>query len=313
VWNETHRIPARTFHTPDQWIATIAGRQHGTIRFDQLLWAGLSPQGIARRVKDGRLHQLYRGVYAVGHAGLSVHGRRLAAVFACGEGAALGHLHCAEMYNVSRFPLPSLIDVVVPQKRRHREGVRVHVSRTLEARDVTMLDRIPLTRVARMLVDLTDALTAHQLAYVIHQAAYRKLYDPAAAKDALARANGRRTKVLQRAIELHESGSAGTRSKGEDDYLAHFTHDEPLVNTHLLDEEVDFHWPDRLLVVEIDGVGHGRTPTQRDDARRDAKLRAHGFTVLRFATAQVNSGEAIYATLGSSSWDARGATRPAAA
>ena len=30
---------------------------------------------------------------------------------------------------------------------------------------VTMLDRIPVTRVARMLVDLAEVLTAHQLAW----------------------------------------------------------------------------------------------------------------------------------------------------
>jgi hypothetical protein len=294
-------------------VAQIAARQHGTIRLAQLLWAGLSPDAITRRVKDGRLHRIHRGVYAVGHAGLSDKGRWLAAVYACGDGAGLSHLHCAEMYKVSRFPLPSLVDVVVPKQRVAGKGVRAHESKTLQRGDITMLDRIPLTRVARMLVDLTDTLTAYQLAFVIHQAAFRNLLDLPATRDALQRAAGRRTNTLRRAIELHQSGSAGTRSKGEDDFLARWTHEEPLVNTHLLHEEVDFYWPDRRLVVEIDGSGHDRTPTQRDDARRDAKLRAAGCTVLRFSTAQVNSGAATYATLGSSSWDARGATRPAAA
>jgi hypothetical protein len=289
-------------------VAEIAARQHGAIRLAQLLWAGLSHDAITRRLKDGRLHRLYRGVYAVGHAGLSDKGRWLAAVYACGDGAALSHLHCAEMYKVSRFPLPSLIDVVVPRQRRF-EGIRAHASTTLEPRDITMLDHVPLTRVARMLVDLTDTLTAHQLAFVIHQAAFRGVLDLQATREAMARANGRKTTVLQRAIELHESGSAGTRSGAEDAFLAQCTHDEPLVNTHLLNEEVDFYWPDRGLVVEIDGPGHARTPTLRDDERRDAKLRAAGLTVVRFAAAQARSG---YATLGSS-WGARGATRPAAA
>ena len=176
-----------------------------------------------------------------------------------------------------------------------------------------MRDRIPVTRVARMLVDLAEILTAHQLAWVIQEASFRGVFSLHDTRQALARANGRKTTVLRRAIELHLSGSAGTRSKGEDDFLAHFAHDEPLVGTHLLDEEVDFHWPDRLLVVEIDGRGHGRTPTRRDDARRDAKLTAAGYTVLRFSSQQVNDSSALYATLGASSMAARGATRPAAA
>ena len=121
-------------------------------------------------------------------------------------------------------------------------------------------------------------LTAYQLAYVIDQAAYFNLFDLKATRAAMARGNGRPPSVLARAIELHLSGSAGTRSKGEDDFLTHFTHDEPIVNTHLLNEEVDFHWPDRRLIVEIYALNHDRTPTQRDDARRDAKLQAAGCT-----------------------------------
>ena len=64
----------------------------GSITLAQLLAAGLSHNAIARRVTDGRLHRLYHGVYAVGHAGLSYEGRVLASVFACGDGAAAGRL-----------------------------------------------------------------------------------------------------------------------------------------------------------------------------------------------------------------------------
>jgi very-short-patch-repair endonuclease len=59
-------------------------------------------------------------------------------------------------------------------------------------------------------------------------------------------------------------------------------------------------------VVEIDGPGHGRPAIRASDARKDAKLRAAGWTVRRF------SDREVYAMLGSSV-DARGATRPAAA
>ena len=86
--------------------------------------------------------------------------------------------------------------------------------------------------------------------------------------------------VLEQAIALHKAGSAGTRSAGEDAFLT-LGFPEPLVNTHVLGEEVDFHWPGRWFVVEIDGHGHGRPATREDDARRDAKLRAAGYSVLR--------------------------------
>jgi len=63
---------------------------------------------------------------------------------------------------------------------------------------------------------------------------------------------------------------------------------EPLVNTVLLDEEVDFLWPRARLVVEVDGVHHGRPATIKDDARRDAKLRAAGVQVIRFSDSGLN-------------------------
>lgn len=63
---------------------------------------------------------------------------------------------------------------------------------------------------------------------------------------------------------------------------------EPLVNAHLEAEEVDCHWPDRTLVVEVDGPGHrDRPPARRDDARKDRKLRAAGYTVLRFTDVEI--------------------------
>ena len=56
---------------------------------------------------------------------------------------------------------------------------------------------------------------------------------------------------------------------------------------NLGDEEVDCHWPRSMLVVEVDGPGHSRPATRRDDARRDRKLRAAGYTVLRFTDVEI--------------------------
>src|SRR3954449_12719512 len=91
-------------------------------------------------------------------------------------------------------------------------------ARTSAAEDLTTIDRIPVTRPARMLVDLNDTLTPHQLANVIHRCAYRGLFSAAATRDVIART--RRTKTIERALALHESGSAGTRSHNEDRFLA---------------------------------------------------------------------------------------------
>jgi very-short-patch-repair endonuclease len=45
--------------------------------------------------------------------------------------------------------------------------------------------------------------------------------------------------------------------------------------------EVDLHWPELKLCLEVDGPGHDRPRTQREDAERDQMLRAAGYEVMR--------------------------------
>jgi predicted transcriptional regulator of viral defense system len=266
----------------DQAIAALAARQHGLAKTRQLLACGLDHSAIHRRVKAGRLHRRSPGVYAIGHPALSREGEWLAAVFGAGEGAALSHLSAAELWQLRRRR-SSLIAVVAPARRR-LAGVRVHTYRSLHPRDVTTHRGIPVTTIPRLLVDLTDVLIAHELANVIHEAAFRGRFSLAATQDAIARANGRHNlPVLERAIAMHEAGSAGLKSRNERTFLALLEDlPEPLVNTPLHGFEVDFHWPALKLAVEVDGPGHARPRTQRDDANRDRTLTAAGYTTLRF-------------------------------
>jgi very-short-patch-repair endonuclease len=140
---------------PDQIVSRIARRQHGVVRLDQLLWAGVSSKGVTRRVRAGHLHRLYRGVYAVGHTDLKAEGRWLAAVFACGPGAALSHASAAHLWKLSPTSPPT-IHITVPGSngRAKRRGIRLHYSTTLAAGDVTKRRKIPVTTQARTLTDL---------------------------------------------------------------------------------------------------------------------------------------------------------------
>ena len=135
-------------------------------------------------------------------------------------------------------------------------------------------------------MDLSDPLTPYQLANVIHQGAYHGLYVEPAVRDVAARSEGRHSlATLERAMELHRMGSAGTKSGAEDAFLR-LDLPEPLVNMHLLGREVDFHWPDHGVVVEVDGI-HGLPWTVADDSGRDKAQLAAGWTVLRFSARDV--------------------------
>jgi hypothetical protein len=251
----------------------------------QLAQVGLDRRAVSKRVQAGRLHPLYRGVYAVGHDRLSQESRWMAAVLAAGKGAALSHLAAAKHWQIwSRRA--QTIDVIVAGNRRARTGFTAHRARTLDPRDVTVHQGIPTTTPARTLVDLATTLTAPQLTNVIHEAVYRHRFDEAATREAAGRARGRDLRVLHTALQAHASGSAGTRSDAEDQFLAQWQGAEPRVNTKLHGIEVDLHWPEHNLVVEIDGPGHQRPRTRREDASRDARLREAGVTVLRIPSGQ---------------------------
>jgi predicted transcriptional regulator of viral defense system len=274
---------------PDVALARIAARQHGLVTLAQLNALGLDPPAVSNRVRAGRLHRAHRGVYAVGHRALSQAGVWMAAVLACGPGAALSHLSAATLWQIWRRRATGT-DVSVPRQRRPRNGIRLHCCRRLDPRDVTRRDGIPVTTVPRTLVDLADVLTPEQLANVIHEAAFRNRFDPAATRAAMSRANGRRNlAALERALALNAQGSAGTKSTLEDRFLD-LIHASglpvPLPNAGVQTRsgriEVDFLWPDRRLCVEIDGPGHRRARTTREDRQRDEALKSAGHEVIRF-------------------------------
>lgn len=271
-------------HTPriDARIAAVAARQHDLIQVEQLLALGLTDSALAKRVARGTLHRRHRGVYSLGSAPLSREAAWHAATLGCGAGAGVSRIAAAQLYMVTRSRT-ALITVVSP-RRRTLKGVRVHHCRTLDPRDITTHRGIPVTTFARTLVDLSDVQTADELAFVIHEGAYRGLFSELATADAKARARGRHNlHVLDAALALHRQGSAGTKSAYERTYRRLVAQLEPsLPNTRVCGFEVDCHWPTHRLIVEVDGPGHARPKSRADDARRDRVLRAAGFRVLRF-------------------------------
>src|SRR4051794_18023337 len=97
---------------PEKRIAIIGDQQHGVLSLRQLEEAGLSRSGVVRRVKAGRLHRIHRGVYAIGHPGISQHGRWMAAALAIGDGAVVSHRSAAELWDLLK-PTSGFVDVSI--------------------------------------------------------------------------------------------------------------------------------------------------------------------------------------------------------
>ena len=145
------------------------------LSLDELLQCGLSRETVRRRVANGRLHPMHRGVYAVGHAAVPLEGRFLAAVKACGPDAVLSHFSAATLLGLVKWDeRHAEVTVRGPGTRRHA-GVRVHRTHFLEPRDVIRREGMQLTSPARTLLDLAATFEYRALRRAARQAQSLKL------------------------------------------------------------------------------------------------------------------------------------------
>src|SRR5688500_14736285 len=111
----------------DGLLAEAAARSHGVLTTQDPLALGLSRAAAQKRSAPGSLHQLYPNVYAVGDPLLSLHGRWLAAVRACGPGAALSHRDAAMLWGLIRSTRRSIDVSAAGQKGRKLKGIDRHI------------------------------------------------------------------------------------------------------------------------------------------------------------------------------------------
>lgn len=213
-------------------------------------------------------------------------------VLACGDGAGLSHACATALWEVRPYS-GSYIDVTIPTRngRARRDRIRLHRSSTLTAEDLTTRRAIPVTTIARTLLDIAAIVTAASLARTVEQSEIRRLFDLAAVERTLDRhPNHPGAARLTRALDLYRDDEF-TRSELEAAFIAlcdaHAV-PRPLVNHIVEGQEVDFFWADQRLIVETDGRGTHLTHAafERDRAR-DARLLALGYRVLRFTELQI--------------------------
>jgi hypothetical protein len=100
----------------DGRMARAAARQHGVIAVTQLQRIGFTAREVEVRVRAGRLHQIHRGVHAVGHQRLTIQGHRMAAVLFGGSGTVLSHRPAGAEWDHRRWSGAPAI--TVPSRRR---------------------------------------------------------------------------------------------------------------------------------------------------------------------------------------------------
>jgi len=267
-------------------LVELATRQHGVVSHEQLDGIGFKPGAIKRMVAAKRLIPKHRGVYAVGHGKLSRLGSLIAAVLACGEDAVLSHRSAAWLWAL-RPDNRTRVDVTVPRPGQHqRKGIHVHTSQPFDPKDITQIDGIPVTSLARTLLDLAEVVPVDHLAKCIEEAERKRVYNQKAVEDLIQRSPGRRglkplTAILADAVLVDPA----TRKEFErrfQKFLREYRLPRPKRNTLVEGYEVDNVWLKDKLIAELDGFdSHGTRRAFEEDRVRDEKLKLAEYDVIR--------------------------------
>ena len=163
---------------------------------------------------------------------------------------------------------------------------------------MTLRHGIPVTTVARTLLDLADVLNPQALKRVITEAEYTNQFDLTAINAAVQGNPGRRGAKLMAAV-----GASGdrTRSELEDRFLALLERhgvEAPQSGLWIEGYEADFVWTRAGLIVELDGLAaHTTRSSFNADRLRDRRLWRVGFRTMRLTSQALEDEEAVLSDL----------------
>jgi very-short-patch-repair endonuclease len=198
------------------------------------------------------------------------------------SGRAAAHLH-GLVRGVAPAP-----EVTAPAVRRVA-GVRARRARSLPATDTTAVRAIPVTTVARTLVDLAAVLDPEHLARACHEAGVRYRMTPRQVEAVLARRpNSAGAADLRRILTGDQRVSL---SKLESRFLELLRAEGlplPVTNKPAGSHRVDCRWPARKLTVELDSYRyHASRHAWEQDRRREREAHARGDEIRRYTYGDV--------------------------
>jgi very-short-patch-repair endonuclease len=305
-------------------LANLASRQHGVVSRRQMARLGLDDDMVKREIAAARLHRIFRGVYAVGHAHSAERSRLMAAVLACGKGAVVSHRSAAALLGlVDKGPV--VIDVIAPPSRgRKIDGIYLHRVRPPRLEETGTCDGIPCTNPARTLVDLAGTVGEWTLRSAFERAArWETLEVPAIERSIDPRRRG--MKVLLKLIDEWRGAAPLLKTRGrlksplEAKLLPLIVQrglPPPLFNApvQIADGriEVDFLWPEHRFALEADSREfHGTAVAFERDRWRDRELMRAGYSVLRVTHREAErEADAVAATVAARLTPALGANLP---
>jgi very-short-patch-repair endonuclease len=286
----------------DRLIGELAERQHGLVTRRQLLDRGIKGGAVEARVDRGQLRIVHRGVYAVGYRLLSVQGRWMAAVLACGPGALLSRRSAGQLWGIvppaDRWP-----EVTRRSACRGVHGISVHRGLVRPDERGELLG-IPVTSVVRTQFDLAGVLSKRGLERAMHEAEVKRLTDRLSLPDLLTRYPRRRGAANLRALLRAKTPTGITQNDFEELFVGFLdAHGLPRprfnatlpVRGRLL--RPDCMWPEERLLAELDGRAvHGTERAFESDRQRDRILLVEGWRSTRITWRQLRDEPSAIAT-----------------
>lgn len=281
-----------------QPLSDTAARQYGAFTAAQAFGCGVSRSTLHRWVREGRLVAIHPGVYAFAGSPASWEWSMMAAILAAGPEAVASHRSAARIWELLD---DDSVEITVPLKRCPRlERVEVHRSTDLVAGHVTKWKRFPVTKPARVIVDLGAVLPPDEVEDVLDRALTRNLITIPGVEwmlNELSRPGRHGTGVAGRILDERALGKERAHGQLEPRMArllrtaglppARFQHRVYAPDGRFL-AQVDFAYPELLLAIEVDGwESHGTPEAMGKDFVRQNGLVPYRWRVLRFTWTQV--------------------------
>ncbi|KAA0235402.1 MAG: hypothetical protein JJLCMIEE_01771 [Acidimicrobiales bacterium] len=281
----------------DARIGSLADRQHGVFSRNQAIGLGATVKMIRHRVSCGRWERVSRGVLRLVGAQDSWYQRVLIAICASEMAGVASHRTAAAIHDLEGFT-KGLVELSLPYQRRlELPDVVIHRTRRLDNDDITVVEGVPVTTVARTLIDLGAVTHPDRVEESIDSALRDELTSlPLLSwrRENLSRQGRNGVGVIRPLI--YERQGVPVDSRYERRLIracvkAGLPAPVPQYEVRdggILVAKADLAWPAHRIIAEVDGHrGHATRKEREHDSLRENRLKELGWVVYRFTTDQV--------------------------
>jgi very-short-patch-repair endonuclease len=270
---------------PEQRVIGLAARQHSAIARRQAVDLGMSEREIDYRLTSGKWLIAEPGTYVIPGSPTTWERTAMVAVLATGPSAVISHFAAGWLWGLTDKK-PAIIDITVPHGRSRLEGRgrRLHQASGLQPRDVTVVNRIPLTSKMRTLLDLASVLPGPQLEAALDKAVHNKRVPLEHLAQYVADKRTKGVAKLRRLIHDRRNGIPESElERAFERVMKRTALPMPERQHTTIRRRVDYAYRELWIAIELDGYAeHGDREAFREDRRRQNALVNAGWTVLRF-------------------------------